>query len=155
MNFLTIGIPVNDNRDASVAPAANKDVPEEAVSPDVFSEFTSFPLVTPTDYLFVSVNSHDFFVMVTLLWSEHVKTTRSSRPKKHEETKNTPNAVKVLAMTRATFVTTALSAHGYQSSYVPGQASGPGMQISWPGFPFVLSLILKFNVLTLIHYIPQ
>jgi hypothetical protein len=48
--------------------------------------------------------------MVTLLWSEH-RTTRSSRPKKQEETKNTQNAVKVLTMTRATFVTTALSAH--------------------------------------------
>jgi len=77
--------------------------------------------------------------MVTLSWSEHVKTTHSSRPKKHKETKNTQNTAKVLTMTRVTFVTTALSAHGYQNPYIPGQASGPGMQIAWPGFPFAPS----------------
>jgi hypothetical protein len=115
--FLIVGILVNNNGDA---PATNGEVIEEVVSPDTLGEFNTFLLVHPLIIHFLSVNSHDFFVMVTLLWSEHIKTTRSSSPKKHNETKNTLNALKVLAMTRTAFVTTALSAHGYQNLYVPG-----------------------------------
>ena len=83
--------------------------------------------------LFV-VNAQEFFVLVTLEWTERVKTARSSRPKKQSESKNTPSIIKVLTLHRGQFVTAALAAHGYQKAYIPGPTSGPGMQISWSGF---------------------
>ncbi|KAF8968731.1 hypothetical protein BDZ97DRAFT_1755029 [Flammula alnicola] len=86
--------------------------------------------VNPDDLL----NSREFFILVTFEWTERVKSVRSSRPKKTSESKNTPDAIKVLSLTRAQFVTAALTAHGHQSAYIPGATSGPGMQISWSGF---------------------
>src|SRR5271168_2582970 len=71
--FLIVGILVNNNGDA---PATNGEVIEEVVSPDTLGEFNTFLSVHPLIIHFLSVNSHDFFVMVTLLWSEHIKTTR-------------------------------------------------------------------------------
>ncbi|PPQ76057.1 hypothetical protein CVT26_005439 [Gymnopilus dilepis] len=79
--------------------------------------------------------NHEFFVLVILEWTERVKAGRSVRPKKVMESKNTPDVVKILTLTRAQFVTAALSAHGLQNAYIPGPTSGPGMQISWTGIP--------------------
>ena len=76
---------------------------------------------------------HPFFVLVTLEWVEHIKGARSSRPKKQSESKNAPDAIKVLSMTRQQFITAALGAHGYQNAYIPGPTSGPGAQILWTG----------------------
>jgi len=80
------------------------------------------------------VNLHEFFVLVTLDWIERVKTARSSHPKKHSESKNASDVIKILSLSRVQFVVAALAAHGYQNTYIPGPTSGPGMQISWAGF---------------------
>jgi len=79
------------------------------------------------------VNAHRFFVHVTLEWTERSKTARSTRSKKQEETKSTPDALEVLNMSRTGFVPAALTAHGYQNAYIPGPTSGPGMQVTWTG----------------------
>lgn len=85
-------------------------------------------------HLQLKVKSQAFFVLVTLEWTEQIRSGRSVRPKKHNESKNTPDAIKVLQMTRSSFITAALTAHGHQNIYLPGPTSGPGMQISWVGF---------------------
>ncbi|KAF8868520.1 hypothetical protein CPB84DRAFT_1857570 [Gymnopilus junonius] len=69
------------------------------------------------------LKNHDFYVLVTLEWTERIKTVRSSRPKKMNESKNTPDVVKVLTMTHPQFVMAALTAHGYQQAYIPGPTS--------------------------------
>lgn len=88
-------------------------------------------------YYFRKVNSQEFFVLVTFEWTEQVKVARSSHPKKHAESKNTPKAIKVLMMGQSQFVIAALTAHDYQQAYIPGPTSGPGMKISWQGFAYV------------------
>jgi hypothetical protein len=82
----------------------------------------------------LKVNSQEFFVLVTFEWTEQIKMVRSTRPKKQSESKNSPDTISVLKMTRSKFATAALAAHGYQHVYIPGPTSGPGMQISWAGF---------------------
>ena len=85
-------------------------------------------------HLWPQVKSQAFFVLITLKWMEQIWSGRSVHPKKQNESKNTPDAIKVLQMTRSSFITAALTAHGYQNVYIPGPTSSPGMQISWVGF---------------------
>ncbi|KAJ6574549.1 hypothetical protein B0H19DRAFT_1371553 [Mycena capillaripes] len=74
------------------------------------------------------------FVHVTIEWTKHQKSSRNNtRAKKQSESKTVSRAVDVLSMTRAEFISTALSAHNYQDVYVAGVASGPSIKISWSG----------------------
>ncbi|KAF9053261.1 hypothetical protein BJ165DRAFT_1523972 [Panaeolus papilionaceus] len=81
-------------------------------------------------------DNQEFYVLVTVEWTEHIKTACNSCPKCMNELKNTPAVVKILSMTCSAFVTAALGAHGLQGAYVPRPQSGPGMQVSWTGFVF-------------------
>lgn len=87
------------------------------------------------DYL-NTVSSQEFFILVTLEWTEQSKTS-CSHSKKHNESKNAPAAIKVLSLTRPQFVTMSLAAHALQNAFIPGPTSGPGMKIVWTGFAYV------------------
>jgi len=85
---------------------------------------------------------------VTAEWLERgAKGTRGARMKKCAETKNTPDQITILGLTRADFVAAALSAHGLQNSYVAGSVSGPNMKILWSGSPcaFISFLLGLFD----------
>jgi hypothetical protein len=73
---------------------------------------------------------------VTIEWTENSRGVRAnSKPKKSNETKPTQQSYPVTDLTRVALITAALTAHGYQSRYVPGVASGPAFKIYWSGSP--------------------
>lgn len=79
------------------------------------------------------VNDLEFYLNVTIDWTERQEKSRNARPKKQSESKVTSNAVPVLSMDRGPFALAGLAAHGLQNTYIPGQKSGPGMRVWWSG----------------------
>ena len=135
--FLTVEFSVNDTQDANVALAADAEaLAAEVVNPEDLSKFNALSAIRPFVCLFSSQlawflgHGHPF-----MEWTQDNPQLPSEEARRNQEYTKCSE----LTMTRATFVTTALSAHGYQNSCVPGQASSPGMQIAWPEFRFVSS----------------
>jgi hypothetical protein len=75
-----------------------------------------------------------FFASVTVEWTERPK-GRGGKAKKYDETKPTPQCHAILSFSHVEFVIAALSAHGYEKIYEPGEKNGPAFKIPWAGSP--------------------
>ncbi|KAJ7153339.1 hypothetical protein C8R46DRAFT_1197397 [Mycena filopes] len=108
-------------------------LPATSAEPNAAGD-AAFRTPTPSDD--EPENGREFFVHVTLEWTEPRKGVRGSRaPKKLHESKLVSTAVQVTSMSRVEFVPIALGAHDYDDLYVAGVASGPPMRIYWTGSP--------------------
>lgn len=75
-----------------------------------------------------------FDLSVTVEWLERAKGLRpSAKGKKAEETKPTHQPHVIADMSRVSFITAALAAHGYQNIYTPGVVNGPAFKIYCAG----------------------
>ena len=75
-----------------------------------------------------------FDLSVTVEWLERTKGLHpSAKGKKAEETKPTHQPHSLTDMSRVSFITAALTAHGYQNLYTPSVVNGPAFKIYWAG----------------------
>ncbi|KAJ6600601.1 hypothetical protein DFH09DRAFT_1498329 [Mycena vulgaris] len=112
-------------RDLAMSPLPPSDDP--AGPSDTTSEH-------PSEFDVLVEEGRLLYVHVTLEWTERPTTMRGkARAKKQQESKLVPRAVDVLHTSRIAFIPIALSAHGYDDTYIAGVASGPAMRISWSG----------------------
>ena len=85
-----------------------------------------------------------FFASVTIEWTERPK-GRGGKAKRYNETKPTPQRHAILSFSRVEFIITALSAHGYEKLYEPGEKNGPAFKIRWAGSPYVCAPVILIS----------